>query len=146
MCNDHCKIYNGSYSPSLLLTYITLGTISRNAAFGVKSILDYSAEEDMDAQKAKKLEVEASMNKGAEENGSFSNHITKSHEKFGDRRQSVVAARTHFYESEMACDQNMGEMNGENTDQGPRFFFLGAYERKNSRSRLPTNYTLSFII
>jgi len=84
------------------------GTISRNAAFGVKSILDYSAEEDMDAQKAKKLEVEASMNKGAEENGSFSNHITKSHEKFGDRRQSVVAARTHFYESEMACDQNMG--------------------------------------
>jgi len=84
------------------------GTISRNAAFGVKSILDYSAEEDMDAQKAKKLEVEASMTNGAQENGSFSNHITKSHEKFGDRRQSVVAARTHFYESEMACDQNMG--------------------------------------
>lgn len=86
------------------------GTISRNAAFGVKSILDYSAEEDMDAQKAKKLEVEASMTKGAEAatDGSFSNHITKSHEKFGDRRTSVVAARTHFYESEMACDQNMG--------------------------------------
>jgi len=85
------------------------GTISRNAAFGVKSILDYSAEEDMDAQKAKKLEVEASMNQGAAaENGSFANHITKSHEKFGDRRQNVVAARTHFYESEMACDQNMG--------------------------------------
>jgi len=84
------------------------GTISRNAAFGVKSILDYSAEEDMDAQKAKKLEVEASMNQGAVDKGSFSNHITQSHEKFGDRRQNVVAARTHFYESEMACDQNMG--------------------------------------
>jgi len=88
------------------------GTISRNAAFGVKSILDYSAEEDMDAQKAKKLEVEASMSKGAETSeasaGTFSNHITKSHEKFGDRRQGVVVARTHFYESEMACDQNMG--------------------------------------
>merc|ERR1719187_2505951 len=87
-------------------------TISRNAAFGVKSILDYSAEEDMDAQKAKKLEVEASMTKGAETSeasaGTFSNHITKSHEKFGDRRQGVVVARTHFYESEMACDQNMG--------------------------------------
>lgn len=88
------------------------GTISRNAAFGVKSILDYSAEEDMDAQKAKKLEVEASMNKAAAgptaEAKSFSDHITKSHEKFGDRRQTVVSARTHFYESEMACDQNMG--------------------------------------
>ena len=90
---------------------LSAGTISRNAAFGVKSILDYSAEEDMDAQKAKKLEVEASMTKGAEAatDGSFSNHITKSHEKFGDRRTSVVAARTHFYESEMACDQNMGQ-------------------------------------
>jgi len=85
------------------------GTISRNAAFGVKSILDYSAEEDMDAQKAKKLEVEASTSKGTtESSSSFSNHITKSHEKFGDRRQNVVSARTHFYESEMACDQNMG--------------------------------------
>ena len=87
-------------------------TISRNAAFGVKSILDYSAEEDMDAQKAKKLEVEASMTKGAEgegEKGSFSEHITKSHEKFGDRREKVVSARTHFYENEMACDVNMGE-------------------------------------
>jgi len=86
-------------------------TISRNAAFGVKSILDYSAEEDMDAQKAKKLEVEASMTKGAEgegEKGSFSEHITKSHEKFGDRREKVVSARTHFYENEMACDVNMG--------------------------------------
>jgi len=88
------------------------GTITRNAAFGVKSILDYSAEEDMDAQKAKKLEVEASATNAAAEahpsSSSFSNHITKSHEKFGDRRQSVVSARTHFYESEMVCDQNMG--------------------------------------
>ena len=67
----------------------------------------------MDAQKAKKLEVEASMTKGAEgEKGSFSEHITKSHEKFGDRREKVVSARTHFYENEMACDVNMGECGG----------------------------------
>jgi len=85
------------------------GTISRNAAFGVKSILDYSAEEDMDEQKAKKLEVEATEVKIKEaKQGDFANHITKSHEKFGDRRATVVSARTHFYESEMACDKNMG--------------------------------------
>ena len=106
------------------------GTVSRNAAFGVKSILDYSAEEDMDAQKAKKLEVEASMNKAAENEESFSNHITKSHEKFGDRRQSVVSARTHFYESEMACDTNMGEMQGRRLRS--RLGLAWAHDRKDN--------------
>jgi hypothetical protein len=97
------------FSDTFALTFATSGTISRNAAFGVKSILDYSAEEDMDEQKAKKLEVEATEVKIKEaKQGDFANHITKSHEKFGDRRATVVSARTHFYESEMACDKNMG--------------------------------------
>ncbi|KAK7088799.1 proline dehydrogenase 1, mitochondrial-like isoform X2 [Littorina saxatilis] len=80
--------------------------ITANRQFGVKSILDYSAEEDITEQKA----VEAELMGCAPEHppvGSEAGAQFQVHEQFGDRRQKVVSARTYFYENELQCDRNM---------------------------------------
>lgn len=79
--------------------------IMGNRQFGVKSILDYSAEKDISEQEA----VEAEMMSCVPEHQPSESGIAqfKAHSEFGDRRQKVVSARTYFYEDEKQCDQNM---------------------------------------
>ncbi|GFO08983.1 proline dehydrogenase 1, mitochondrial-like [Plakobranchus ocellatus] len=83
--------------------------VIRNQAFGVKSILDYSAEEDLSAEQATEAEMEGCVpvsveveNPDAESGSRF-----RAHEEFADRREGVTSARTYFYEGEDQCDKNM---------------------------------------
>lgn len=83
--------------------------VTRNRAFGVKSILDYSAEEDLSSQEATQAEIKGCVpvsveveNPDAEAGSRF-----RMHEEFADRREGVTSARTYFYEGEEQCDKNM---------------------------------------
>ncbi|KAK6190789.1 hypothetical protein SNE40_002578 [Patella caerulea] len=82
--------------------------ISRNRKFGVKAILDYSVEEDMSSEQAKKAEMMSCISEDQPtdlpETGAGSKF--RAHEEFGDRREKVTSARTYFYEDEANCDKN----------------------------------------
>ncbi|XP_011564591.2 proline dehydrogenase 1, mitochondrial [Plutella xylostella] len=87
-------------------------TLDRLRSFGVKSILDYSVEEDLSQEEAEKREVSASVSqspdaeKGLElEEGSLKQYHVE--QRFADRRYKVYAARTYFYLNEAACERNM---------------------------------------
>merc|ERR1712079_670249 len=67
---------------------------ARMHTFGVKSILDYSVEEDIPTEVAEKIEMDACV-------------PDKAHKSFGDRRQTVTGARTYFYQNEAQCEKNM---------------------------------------
>ena len=75
--------------------------LKRMHSFGVKSILDYSVEEDISHEAAENLE------KKALENAKSDLPQFKVDDHHLDRREKVVSARTFFYESEAACDRNM---------------------------------------
>ncbi|OWF44816.1 Proline dehydrogenase 1, mitochondrial [Mizuhopecten yessoensis] len=77
--------------------------VSRNKQFGVKSILDYSVEEDLSTEQAE----EAEMNFLNVCNSDPDKQKFLAHKKFGDRRNKVISARTYFYEDEANCDTNM---------------------------------------
>ncbi|WAR03092.1 PROD-like protein [Mya arenaria] len=80
--------------------------VDRNRMFGVKSILDYSAEEDVSNEAAKKSEMEAC--EPQDETDIANDHQRfKPHYEFGDRRKGVISSRTYFYEGEEQCDKNM---------------------------------------
>ncbi|KAG1663984.1 Proline dehydrogenase 1, mitochondrial [Nymphon striatum] len=77
--------------------------------FGVKSILDYSAEEDITSEQAEKIEM-TSFNSDKKDVSSVSNSDTKkfqAHREFADRRKDVITARTYFYMNEAQCEKNM---------------------------------------
>ncbi|XP_041349161.1 uncharacterized protein LOC121368490 [Gigantopelta aegis] len=82
--------------------------ISKNRQFGVKSILDYSVEEDLSEEEARQAEMKSCVPENEPSNiatdpvGRF-----RAHEEFGDRRDKVISARTYFYEDEAHCDKNM---------------------------------------
>ncbi|CAG4934152.1 unnamed protein product [Colias eurytheme] len=82
-------------------------TIERLRSFGVKSILDYSVEEDLSQEEAEKREVSASVSVCgdlAEEGQLRQYHVEQ---RFADRRYKVTSARTYFYLNEAACEKNM---------------------------------------
>lgn len=92
--------------------------IHRMHSFGVKSILDYSVEEDISEQQASNLEMDsatadtagACVNPGAiQDSGSHQDKIKKfhAHKDFGDRRKKLSSARTYFYQNEAQCEKNM---------------------------------------
>jgi len=95
--------------------------IARMQSFGVKSILDYSVEEDLSQEEAEQKEMESCVSNAATTApASFAGIPAKSdkefteeigryqpHKQFGDRRQGVTGARTFFYEGEAACEKNM---------------------------------------
>ncbi|GFY75621.1 proline dehydrogenase 1, mitochondrial [Trichonephila inaurata madagascariensis] len=80
--------------------------LDRLRSFGVKSILDYSAEEDMSEDQAKeamkKAKLSTQTTSGTDELKKY-----KPYEKFADRRKYQVKARTYFYLSEAQCEKNM---------------------------------------
>jgi proline dehydrogenase len=86
--------------------------ISRMQSFGVKSILDYSVEEDMADNKEKEKGVEA--RKTAPEAQSTEHKqlaqytaIDESEHKEVDRKHKLNSARVYFYQDEANCDRNM---------------------------------------
>ncbi|XP_034827536.1 proline dehydrogenase 1, mitochondrial [Maniola hyperantus] len=82
-------------------------TIDRLRSFGVKSILDYSVEEDISQEEAEKREVSASISTfgdQAEEGQLKQYHVEQ---RFADRRYKVTSARTYFYLNEASCEKNM---------------------------------------
>lgn len=94
--------------------------INRMHSFGVKSILDYSVEEDISEQQAENLEMDSTIPDKKKEDGSHKPEQTKvkgtyedeirryqAHKSFGDRRSGVNSARTYFYKNESECERNM---------------------------------------
>ncbi|XP_013774417.1 proline dehydrogenase 1, mitochondrial-like [Limulus polyphemus] len=84
-------------------------TIECLGSFGVKSILDYSAEEDLSEEEAKEAEM-ASCISAADETKSKDPSRMKQfqvYEQFADRRKYNVTARTYFYLSEAQCERNV---------------------------------------
>ncbi|XP_067145460.1 proline dehydrogenase 1, mitochondrial-like [Centruroides vittatus] len=87
--------------------------IKRLYTFGVKSILDYSAEEDISEQEAKEAEMKtlkpSTPKATADAKKSKTGELKKyqMYEEFADRRKHYVKARTYFYLSEAQCERNM---------------------------------------
>ncbi|XP_037292614.1 proline dehydrogenase 1, mitochondrial isoform X2 [Manduca sexta] len=82
-------------------------TIDRLRSFGVKSILDYSVEEDISQEEAEKREVSASISAYGDkkEEGQLKQYHVE--QRFADRRYKVTSARTYFYLNEASCEKNM---------------------------------------
>lgn len=92
--------------------------IQRMQSFGVKSILDYSAEEDLSAEEAADKEMASSISKEVAPNPSDvivdpsidapdADKRYQAHRQFADRRRKVASARTYFYLNEAQCEKNM---------------------------------------
>ncbi|XP_013777730.2 proline dehydrogenase 1, mitochondrial-like [Limulus polyphemus] len=85
-------------------------TINRLYSFGVKPILDYSAEEDMSEEEAKEVEFSACISAAEMKQKELQTQDDlkqfRYHEKFADRRKYNVTARTYFYMSEAQCEKN----------------------------------------
>lgn len=79
-------------------------TLERLRSFGVKSILDYSVEEDISSEDAEEREMEGCESK-AEGSNAMERYTPQ--RKFADRRQQVSGARTYFYVNEAQCEKNM---------------------------------------
>ncbi|XP_055511845.1 proline dehydrogenase 1, mitochondrial-like isoform X2 [Leucoraja erinacea] len=83
--------------------------IRGNRAFGVGSILDYSVEDDLTQEEAETKEMESCESLGLKDGEGEVQREKKfqPHRQFGDRRESVISARTYFYADEAKCDQHM---------------------------------------
>lgn len=94
-------------------------TIAKMHSFGVKSILDYSVEEDISQEEAEQREMESCVSDSrAPRSGSpipgvedkeFVEELERyqAHKEFGDRRIGVTGARTFFYQGEANCERNL---------------------------------------
>uniref|UniRef100_T1J6H6 Proline dehydrogenase n=1 Tax=Strigamia maritima TaxID=126957 RepID=T1J6H6_STRMM len=76
-------------------------TLERLRQFGVKSILDYSVEEDLSSEQAEKVELEAYTAPTVDLKQYQPTRL------FADRRRLVTSARTYFYMNEAQCEKNM---------------------------------------
>nr|XP_042905295.1 proline dehydrogenase 1, mitochondrial [Parasteatoda tepidariorum] len=80
--------------------------LERMQSFGVKSILDYSAEEDISEAQAKEAMKKAKLSsRGKPQSGEMKKY--QPYEEFADRRKYAAKARTYFYLSEAQCEKNM---------------------------------------
>lgn len=89
-------------------------TLVKLNSFGVKSIVDYSVEEDISHEDAEKLEMDATQSE-VEKKGKPSEVYEiggqmpqyHAHKEFADRRYKVSSARTYFYLNEPSCERNV---------------------------------------
>lgn len=86
--------------------------LDRLRSFGVKSILDYSAEEDISEEDAADAWMSASVPKTAASQavavaGTDDLKQFKPVTEFADRRKFNPTARTYFYQNEAQCEKNM---------------------------------------
>lgn len=80
--------------------------IERLHSFGVKSILDYSAEEDLSEEEAQEAEMRGCLSAAEDaQEGKLKQY--QLYMEFADRRKYHVTARTYFYLSEAQCERNM---------------------------------------
>ncbi|XP_035207312.1 proline dehydrogenase 1, mitochondrial-like isoform X1 [Stegodyphus dumicola] len=84
-----------------------LPVIKRMHSFGVKSILDYSAEEDISEEKARQVEMSGCLSSASEDGKLGELKQYQPYEKFADRRKHHTVARTYFYLDEAQCEKNM---------------------------------------
>ncbi|KAJ0172912.1 hypothetical protein K1T71_011088 [Dendrolimus kikuchii] len=82
-------------------------TVDRLRSFGVKSILDYSVEEDVSHEEAEKREVSSSVSERGDKQEKGQLKQFRVDQKFADRRYKVVSAKTYFYLNEATCEKNM---------------------------------------
>jgi len=81
--------------------------------FGVKSILDYSVEEDISQEEAEEREMDSCKSNANYREGNFDKEFPEEiqryqpHKEFGDRRMGVTSARTFFYQGEATCEKNL---------------------------------------
>lgn len=92
--------------------------IDRLKSFGVKSILDYSAEEDLSEEQAVEVEMSSVSPSKNPPTGQDSPPVLPSgpieefkqfspQKAFADRRKFNITARTYFYLNEAQCEKNM---------------------------------------
>ena len=81
--------------------------IMRMNSFGVKSILDYSAEEDLSEEQARDAEMSGCLSSASEGGKLGELKQYQPYEKFADRRKHHIVARTYFYLDEAQCEKNM---------------------------------------
>ncbi|KAF8788695.1 proline dehydrogenase 1, mitochondrial-like isoform X1 [Argiope bruennichi] len=84
-----------------------LPTIQRMQSFGVKSILDYSAEEDLSEEQAREAEMSGCRSSASEDGKLGELKQYQPYEEFADRRKYCPVARTYFYLDEAQCEKNM---------------------------------------
>lgn len=92
--------------------YKIIPVLERLRSFGVKPILDYSAEEDISEEEAAEREVKSSMPEPGGPPKEVDPNIDSMKQfqvdkKFADRRYKVQSARTYFYLNEATCERNM---------------------------------------
>jgi proline dehydrogenase len=84
--------------------------IQRLSSFGVKTILDYSAEEDVPEEEVKE-DVRAEVEKNKAELNYLAGHSPlrryQQSADFADRRKYLPVARTYFYHGESQCERNL---------------------------------------
>jgi len=93
--------------------------IQQMNTFGVKSILDYSVEEDISQEEAEEREMDSCKSNANYREGNFDKEFPvnskreeeiqryQPHKEFGDRRMGVTSARTFFYQGEATCEKNL---------------------------------------
>lgn len=83
--------------------------IDRLRQFGVKAILDYSVEEDISQDEARKIEMESCTPISSDSSYGHENFTKKYHvyADFADRRRQSLS-KTYFYLDEAHCERNMG--------------------------------------
>ncbi|CAG2119830.1 unnamed protein product, partial [Medioppia subpectinata] len=74
-------------------------------SFGVKSILDYSAEEDITEEEAIDHEMPSQSNADHKPDDTLIQYTAQ--KEFADRRKYRPVARTYFYMNEANCEKNM---------------------------------------
>uniref|UniRef100_A0ACB8FYD2 Uncharacterized protein n=1 Tax=Sphaerodactylus townsendi TaxID=933632 RepID=A0ACB8FYD2_9SAUR len=81
--------------------------IQHNHSYGVGTVLDYSVEEDLTTEEAKKKEPSSCTSSFEKETSKQRETQYSSDHRFDSRRAGVSSNHTYFYADEAKCDQHM---------------------------------------